>query len=112
MQRIGEIIENVKKQEVEIRRILSDKLQVQRDINSAEESLHRAYSLADEVRSTPSQPQPSFPPLSLSLSSSNGWLTDGRVFLFFFGEKSVVLGYLSPSTEHEERGLEGSVPAA
>ncbi|QDZ24930.1 hypothetical protein HOP50_15g74730 [Chloropicon primus] len=49
VERIGEIIKNVKKQEVEIERILVDTFQVQRDINSAEESLHRAYTLADET---------------------------------------------------------------
>ena len=49
VRRIGEIIKNVKKQEVEIERILADTLQVQREINTAEESLHRAYTLADEV---------------------------------------------------------------
>ena len=47
--RIGEIIKTVKKQEVEIKRILADTLQVQREINTAEESLGRAYTLADEV---------------------------------------------------------------
>ncbi len=47
--RIGEIIKTVKKQEVEIQRILADTLQVQREISSAEESLGRAYTLADEV---------------------------------------------------------------
>ena len=35
--------------QIEIQRILEDTLQVQRDINSAEESLHRAYTLVDET---------------------------------------------------------------
>jgi len=49
VKRILEIIKNVKKQEVEILKITADTRDVQREMNSAQEALSRAYALVDET---------------------------------------------------------------
>lgn len=49
VKRIMEIIKNVKKQEVEIAKITADTRELQREINSAQEALSRAYALVDET---------------------------------------------------------------
>ena len=49
VRRINEIVKNVKKQEAEIAKIVSDTREIQREINGAQEAMGRAYALVDDT---------------------------------------------------------------